>query len=307
MPDTLQNQMEFPWAGPGEPARAPQPKDSSNPKRPLSGPTRRECADALKEAAAASSPAAEQSPETASHTAGKTAKREAMQRAAEALLQELMQGAGLVLRLHITNNSSTMMTLRKDPGGKSARLRLHHMFLDAPPDVRRALIEWIRKPKAPDAGEVLGAFIHGQREKIRPRRWRTIYLRTRGRYFNLQRLFDEVNAAYFYGKITAKITWGKLSSWPRRSIRFGSYMQQDNIIRIHPLLDQEFVPEYVVRYIVFHEMLHALLGVEEGPNGRRRIHPPEFKRLEAAYPDFARASAWCEDKGNFRRVLRLRS
>lgn len=285
MPESHENQMEFPWAGARESAPAPAPPVPVGAAQPRQLP-----------ATPAPAPAASEA----------DAKAAAMRRAGQALLDDLTQGTGLAIRLHITNNSSTMMTVRKPPNGKSACVRLHHMFLDAPPEVRRALIEWVRKPKAPHASEVIGAFIETQRGKIRPKRRRTVWLRTRGRCFNLQRIFDEVNAAHFEGKITARITWGKLSAWPKRSIRYGSYVQEDNLIRIHPLLDQEFVPECVVRYVVFHEMLHALLGVEEGPDGRRRVHPPEFKRREAAYPDFARASAWCEDTRNFRRMSRLR-
>jgi len=276
------DQLEFPWAGPPQGAAPVEPAPPERVSRP--------------DAPAATPSAAGE--DRATH-------RQAMQAAAEALLEDLTRRTSLIIRLHVTNNSSTMMTVQRYPEKKFAKVRLHHMFLEAPPEVRQALSEWIRKPKVPQAGEVIDAFIRAHREKIRPGRRRTVYLRTKGRYFDLQRLFDEVNAAHFDGKITAHITWGKLSSWPRRSIRYGSYMHQDNVIRIHPLLDQEFVPEFVVRYIVFHEMLHALLGVEEGPNGRRRVHPPEFKRLEAAYPDFARASAWCDDKHNFRRVLRM--
>ena len=90
----------------------------------------------------------------------------------------------------------------------------------------------------------------------------------------------------------------------RRSIRFGSYTPVDELIRIHPYLDQAFVPEFFVRYIVFHEMLHAHMGIEETPNGRRRIHPPAFRRREEEYGDYDRAVAWMNDESNLRRLLR---
>ena len=99
---------------------------------------------------------------------------------------------------------------------------------------------------------------------------------------------------------------GRPCSSRRRSIRFGSYSAQENVIRIHPLLDQDFVPQYFIRYIVFHEMLHAFLGAHESSSGRRRVHTREFRRRERAYPDYARAVEWESKESNLRRLLNRR-
>jgi predicted metal-dependent hydrolase len=90
----------------------------------------------------------------------------------------------------------------------------------------------------------------------------------------------------------------------RRSIRFGSYVPQEDLIRIHPLLDQPFVPEYFVRYIVFHEMLHAYLGRSEGLSEHALSHSPEFRQMERAYPDYVCAQAWENSRGNLAKLLR---
>lgn len=122
---------------------------------------------------------------------------------------------------------------------------------------------------------------------------------------DLGRYFNELNAAHFDNSVTAAITWGRRPSpGRRRSIRFGSYTASDHIIRIHPLLDQEFVPEYFVRYIVFHEMLHAHLGTPESSNGRRTVHGRDFLAHERTFPDYARAMAWQENLANLRHLLR---
>ena len=229
-----------------------------------------------------------------------------LQRVADRLHRELCGATGIDIRLRITNNSSTMMSLRYDTGGAFANVGLHHMFLEAPGEIRRALADWIVKPKAKAPGRKLETYIAGQRHLIKSRPLRRIPPRTEGRHFDLKRLYREVNAAHFNGEVTAPITWGKMPSLRRRrSIRFGSYSPGEDLIRIHPLLDQDFVPEFFVRYIVFHEMLHAHLGIEESPNGRRKIHPPEFRQREAAYPDFARSVEWLDNAKNLRRLLRL--
>ena len=121
-------------------------------------------------------------------------------------------------------------------------------------------------------------------------------------------MFDTLNEQEFDGKVKARITWGRMPSRKsrrmRRSIRFGSYMRSQDIIRIHPLLDQQFVPDYFVRYIVFHEMLHAALDEEKTESGRRRVHSKTFNDREQQYTDFERAEAWQNNDVNLVRLLR---
>ena len=227
------------------------------------------------------------------------------QRIADALHRELSAVTGIDIRLRITNNTSTMMTLRYESAGRRALVGLHHMFLEAPDDIRKALSAWIVKPSARVPGKKLEAYIAERRHLIASRTVKPAVLRTQGLFFDLAALYHDVNATSFSNEVAAPITWGKMPSLRRRrSIRFGSYSPGENLIRMHPLLDQEFVPQYFVRYIVFHEMLHAHMGIEETATGRRKIHPPEFRRREAAYPDFERALAWMQDEKNLRRLLR---
>jgi hypothetical protein len=63
------------------------------------------------------------------------------------------------------------------------------------------------------------------------------------------------------------------------------------MIRIHPLLDQPFVPRYVVETIVFHEMLHQLIP-RQRVNGRWRVHPPAFRLQERRFPYYRQAKQW---------------
>jgi hypothetical protein len=224
---------------------------------------------------------------------------------ADRLHAALREETGVEIRLRITNNSSTMMSLRYEESGERAVVGLHHMFLDAPKPIRKALGTWIVRPRAKKAGEKLESYIAERRHLIAPAAPRNVALRTAGRHVDLQKLYDEVNAAEFDESVETPITWGRMpTKRSRRSIRFGSYSPSDELIRIHPYLDQAFVPVYFVRYIVFHEMLHAHMGIEEGPTGRRRIHPPAFRKREEAYVDFERAVSWMNDEAKLRRLLR---
>ena len=226
---------------------------------------------------------------------------------AEALRRELEAATRSTITLAVTNNTSNMMSVVVEPGGGMVKLRLHHMFLDAPHDVRRALAHWIQHPKSRKYASLFRNFIVSRNHQIQRKSPAPARIRTRGAVYDLRDIFDEVNASCFQSRLTdVAITWGRESSTPVRSIRFGSYYEADRLIRIHPRLDQAFVPSYVVRYIVFHEMLHAHLGVGRNKSGRRRIHPPGFKNTEMSFPDYPRAVAWIEDSDNLHRLLRRR-
>ena len=227
--------------------------------------------------------------------------------AAERLRWELARRVRLEVSLTVTDNRSSIVSFKYDRTQTRVQVRLHHMFLSAPPEVVKALAHWIEHPRSKKMGAIVDRFIHENNDRIGPPRPRRIQVDPQGACFDLRTIFTQLNATYFEGTVTAAITWGNMPRRRRRrrSIRYGTFTEDDHLIRIHPLLDQAFVPEYFVRYVVFHEMLHAYLGIAESrtATGRRRIHTGEFKQRERAYPDYARAIAWQEDNANFRRLL----
>ncbi len=216
----------------------------------------------------------------------------------------LSDATALPIQLTITNNTSTLMSFKRHTPPKVTQLRLHHMFLSAPPAVQHALAQWVLRPKNRRYGAVLDRFIREQRHQIRPRTERLRPRHTQGEHFDLQAIFKQLNAQHFQSTLSCAITWGKHSgNKRRRSIRFGSYAEYENLIRIHPLLDQDFVPAYFLHYIVFHEMLHAHLGVHERtPQGKRRVHSAQFKALEKTFPDYERALTWMNRPATLRRL-----
>lgn len=218
---------------------------------------------------------------------------------------ELEARLGAPIEITFTDNSSSIMSFKSARGDKPARLRIHRMFLAAEPTVVSALCTWLKRRCNGRSAEVLDGFIRQNGHLIRPRERRNPPRLTQGNVYDLDALYDTVNREHFNNAVDTDITWGRMPPSRRRwTIRLGSYTPEDNLIRVHPLLDQDFVPEYFVKYIVFHEMLHAHLDVEHSPSGRRRIHTAEFNRRERAYPDYARAVAWNDDPENMRRLLR---
>ena len=89
---------------------------------------------------------------------------------------------------------------------------------------------------------------------------------------------------------------------PKEYFIFGTIQEEDRVIRINPLLDQPFVPPWFLRYILYHEMLHAVVPDEPGSNGRRCVHTEKFYERERKFPRYRSARKWEED--NLARFLR---
>lgn len=217
---------------------------------------------------------------------------------AEKLAYKLSRLLGMDVRLAVTDNRSTVISYRRRPG--SLALRVHHMFLAAPAPIVEALAQYAGHSKK-SASAVLDAFIKSQRHRLKaPRRAHAV--KARGLFHDLQRLFDELNAGHFGSAIEARIGWGRLTARRnQRSIRMGVYLHEERLIRIHPALDRPEVPEFFVRFVVFHEMLHQAVPAAHCGDGRRQHHGAEFRARERMYPDYAKAIAW--EKANLDLLL----
>lgn len=209
---------------------------------------------------------------------------------AEHLARRLSLVLGIPVRLSVTDNKSTMVSFRRAPN--SLRLRLHHMFLDAPESVVNAVADYAGRGRAA-AGPLLDDYIRVRQPLIRKETQEGGEgLVPRGRCFDLRAIFDRLNETYFQGGIQATIGWGRKSlRRRRRSIRLGVYDHQTREIRIHPALDRPEVPAFFVEFIVFHEMLHQLFPSADR-SGRRVHHPRAFRDREKAFPFYGAAIRW---------------
>jgi predicted metal-dependent hydrolase len=199
------------------------------------------------------------------------------------------------LALAVTDNAYTMISVKREKG--AFRLRLHHMFLGAEPEVVSALGRYVLHNDR-EASRLLGRFIDINQRKIRrvaqPRPV-TVTIETRGEVHDLQSIYEDLNRRYFAGAIDARITWGQRSLGVKRrhrnSIKMGSYSVEDRLIRIHPSLDRPFVPRQFVEWIVFHEMLHQKHDIPL-VGGRRQFHTAEFLAEEASFAHYHAARRW---------------
>lgn len=209
--------------------------------------------------------------------------------AADALARHLASQLNAPVKLSITDNRSTMVSFRRRSGLLS--MRVHHMFLGAPTSVLNALADYAWRG-SPSSGRVIDGYVAAQRAAIR-RQPRTAKKGiARGQCYDLQALFDAINAAHFDGQVRATIRWGKRPLRRRRkSIRLGVYDHITSEIRIHPALDRPEVPKFFVEYIVFHEMLHQRFPGTQGARGHIH-HPKAFRERERTFPHYAAAIRW---------------
>lgn len=211
----------------------------------------------------------------------------------QALQKELEQVTGKPHIFKFNENRSTMLSVRWEPN--CTKVSIHRFFLEAPVEVV----------------EDLGAYISQTKRKVSPKLRAFIEMRsqgldyshlvchtlliTQGKYFDLKPLLEEINREYFDSSLSVAITWyGGHNTKSRSSVIFGQYDSPRKLVKIHRRLDGRYVPEYVLRFVIYHEMLHAIYPPKFEGKERCMVHHPEFRRKEREFCDFKQATAWIE-------------
>lgn len=160
----------------------------------------------------------------------------------------------------------------------------------------------LRKKLPAGAREVYSAYIKSEivREKAQAskrQRGRKVVTTSKGMVYDLDEIFAGVNGLYFRGQVPKPaLTWSA-----KKTYRIlGHHDATHDHITISKSLDSAKVPQYVVEYVVFHEMLHIAHPTRH-VNGRKYNHTPAFKRDEAKFAYFNEAERWIE-----RNVRRLK-
>jgi hypothetical protein len=211
--------------------------------------------------------------------------------------------------LSITDNRHSMISHSTERG--ILHVRIHHMFLDAPPAVLDMLVLYLTRGDR-EASLRVGQFIEDASSRIvRPTPRSSLH--TKGKVHDLLSIFDDINARYFDATVTALVSWGRRGNpstrqgkgrrpRPRSTIKLGSYSAAERLIRVHPALDRAWVPRYFVGYILYHEMLHHVLPSARTGANRRVLHPPAFREREREFRHFERAIDW--ERRHLARLLR---
>ncbi len=137
---------------------------------------------------------------------------------------------------------------------------------------------------------------------------KNIVLNAQGKYYNLSKIFDKLNDAFFDGKLEKPIMgWTKRVSYQT----FGFCIRQFNTIILNRVLDDDRVPRYVIEFILYHEMLHLKhksIEIEADDGKLKRLHhTTELWQDEIEFPLRRDAKLWISKLHKYRNKLLERS
>src|SRR5947209_11290140 len=115
----------------------------------------------------------------------------------------------------------------------------------------------------------------------------------KGRHYDLDEIFEELNLRFFHGLMARpQMTWSGSKSL--RSL--GHYDPAHNTIVVSRVFDGPRVPQYAIDYLVYHEMLHLRHPVKMR-GSRRQVHPAAFREEEKLFPQLAEAQEFLKHLG----------
>lgn len=122
-------------------------------------------------------------------------------------------------------------------------------------------------------------------DRVRGLRSRRVKRGPRGELYDLAPLFDRLNAAYFDGALSRPhLGW---SDRPWRS-QLGCYDAALNQIVLSCHLDRPRVPQHIVEYVLYHEMLHIKFPLRRARCGLQ-AHSAAFRAEERKFRHYSRA------------------
>jgi SprT-like family len=192
-------------------------------------------------------------------------------------------------------------------------VRLSDLCQQCTPDILRALafvlVARLLARKGPEPFERLYRDFTQKPEVMRAadlarrRRGHKFVVKAKGKSHDLNRLFRKLNRKYFDGRLLQPtLTWSRRRT---KSI-LGHHDRVYNTITISKTLDSADVPEWLVEFILYHEMLH-IKHPARLKNGRRYYHTSAFRLDERRFPRYEEAQEWLERVARSRKTPRARA
>ena len=122
--------------------------------------------------------------------------------------------------------------------------------------------------------------VRRQAHLVRQIRGRKFLSGPAGQHYQLEEVFDRLNAQFFDGMMgRPELGWSRGVS---RSM-LGHFDPSHNAIIISRIFDRTDVLPLALEYVMFHEMLHLRYPVDHA-GARRRVHTKEFREAEKKFP-----------------------
>lgn len=177
-------------------------------------------------------------------------------------------------------------------------VRLAELCRDVPPEFQRALAyiltaKLLRRKVPPQAAKVYRDFVKSEdltrrmteNKKLKGRK---VITTAKGEFYDLDEIFLRLNQAYFQNRIPPPtLTWSA-----RKTFRIlGHHDAAHETIVISKSFDDRKIPQFVVEFIVFHEMLH-IFHPTIYRDGRKFNHTAQFRCDERKFEFYNEAEDW---------------
>jgi hypothetical protein len=172
------------------------------------------------------------------------------------------------------------------------QVKIHEGFMSAPPEVVKALACVLLSCNKAVNRKSVDAYAAGEdfMDVVTALELTTADAEdfTQGRHFDLETVFDRVNATYFDGEIERpRLTWNARIT----RAKMGHYDFFRDTVMLSVTLDAPEVPDFVIDFVMYHELLHKVMGAKV-VNGRRYAHTPAFREAERTFPRYEEAEAF---------------
>lgn len=216
----------------------------------------------------------------------------------EALMQRMFTRLGCEGRpphFHVEYFPYSSLTLTIRRREEAVYVRFSDLLRRAPAEVLEGaaalLLSRVYRRKAPRAS--VQSYLEyarcgrtrGRINRMRRHRVRRMPTVAQGRHYDLSAMFDRLNERHFSGELERPHIGWSTRGWRRQ---FGCFDPGPRQIVLNRRMDQPNIPQFVVEYVLFHEMLHV-----KHPTRRSGCtllsHSPEFRAEEKRFPQFAEA------------------
>lgn len=210
------------------------------------------------------------------------------------IAQEILkknQQLSLKLTIELTNLAGLYKGKRSN---SFANISISEGFINAPDEVLQAVVKSILCGKSQDSTRLIRSFAGSEEYSsvllMLDLIAEVISENPQGKFYNLDNLFGKLNHEYFAGTLVKpRLAWSKINTYRK----FGHYEPARDRVVMSLTLDDANIPEFVIEFVLFHELLHKYHGTK-WINGRRMVHTPEFRADESQFKFYAEAQRWLQ-------------